>query len=311
MAIVTENWSDRSYSRTRATKGYVVTGVANESEAEAAVPYQKGSSHPLNATLIAESPEADSQRGPNAFHVVVTFTTDAEPNVVEDPFTQTPEIDWDIGNELQQFDADVDGNPIVNSAGDPLDPPPAWDVGTIGCVIWKWKQSFNPVAALQFQNTIVAQTFSFFGMFTIDRGQGRCIAIRPAGAYKVEDTEKVRVGHYFEFRKGKEGITNLSGHDGFWGRSRDQGRNSFIVGGDKRKLCDNLGVEVSVDQPLDGTGVPLVTAHRLYVNPLDPELAVTPNPSPPLNQVIEQVPGGDAYIRWKKFPYSTWTGIFD
>lgn len=84
--------------------------------------------HPSNGSFTARSLEVDSRSDtPYAYDVVVTYSTepfrsDVDQQNILNPLNRPPRITWD-SETVQQFTTkDKNGKPMLNSAGDPLEP---------------------------------------------------------------------------------------------------------------------------------------------------------------------------------------------
>lgn len=87
---------------------------------------QKGEAHPAVAGFVAQKPEADAI-GPHFYRVIVRYseargggTAEAEP---ENPLARRAGISWDLETTTEPIESDIEGKPIMNSAGEPFDPP--------------------------------------------------------------------------------------------------------------------------------------------------------------------------------------------
>src|SRR5690349_15654874 len=118
---VTENWSDRRFVPGQfAQRGWIVTGVSNESEAITAVGSNAGvgGSFILDGRLLAQPADVTREGGPLAFHVVVQYRPregDLAPAI-----DNLIEFEWEEGSSSEPSDVDAEGRAIVNAAGFPF-----------------------------------------------------------------------------------------------------------------------------------------------------------------------------------------------
>jgi len=84
-----------------------------------------GQRHPADPTAVCRSvdPKAIS---PTLWRVTASYYSPSggvnEQGEPVNPLDMPPEVHWGFEQIMQQVDTDLDGNPIVNAAGDPFDP---------------------------------------------------------------------------------------------------------------------------------------------------------------------------------------------
>jgi hypothetical protein len=294
-AVATERWSDRRYARGKsATKAYDVVYAANEDEAVNAngVPGE-GEKHPLDGRLFAEPPEA-SREGFNYYVVRVTYTLDeggeGGTQRPDNPLDELPRIQWDIGSTGEAFDRDVDGNPIVNSAGDAFDPPPSSDYVSVFFTISRNEQTYNAPQALVFQNKVNSTALSILGMFAVEPGQLRIISIKPTHDYD-SSAEFVNVAYQFEARV-----------DGHQLRILDQGQRGIYTNADDEisigEIFDGDGNQVSSPVLLNGGGAPLNPQFKVA----NTDTEGLSSASPPAGATLDPPDGdGPKFLIYKRY----------
>lgn len=223
-----------------------VTGASTGSEALDApgVPHQNDS-HPWDVLLLAQQPTV-TREGFNLYLVSVDYVrlggsgSNPDPN---DPLNAPLVYRWEMGNTTESVDRDAAGNPILNSVGEPFDPPPTKNIGTLFLTVTRNEPSYDPGIALTYQNK--RNSDQFFGA---EAGQALCLSIAPAEAFAA-DAEYIPVQYHFEFRADK-----------FRHRIRDQGLNGRFDDNGTSKIAPfymNSTDRASTPILLDGTGKPM------------------------------------------------------
>lgn len=176
----------------------------------------------------------------------------------DDPFASPTRYRWRPVSQSAQRDTDADGNPILNSAGDPFSNPVQGFLNTYIVEATRNEPAFNSPMAVQSQNTVNADSFTLAGN-TIQPGEALCTGIFPSSAYTLSQ-EYVEVTYQFEIRERLtlSGGARVTAHVH---RIMDAGRQAFIRGLAKVAIYNTNGdgVEpslVSNDVPLD-RGAPI------------------------------------------------------
>jgi hypothetical protein len=236
MAIeVSENWSDQNLALAgdvktwTAQRGFIVTGISNETEATIASgsPYgtipQVNEVHPRNRFLRVN--KVTPQRiSPVACHVIIAYGVGQQPSQ-QDPLADKPRIRWQLGSTTEPIDRDVEGNPIVNSAGDAFDPPLNTEFTTLFLTYTRNEPYFDIQKALTYSNTVNSNSFTIRGAGIVAPGQIKCDSIQPAGEY-TDDADFVPIVYSFEIRRGNKQDSDGS-WDGFKLRVLDQGLRAY------------------------------------------------------------------------------------
>jgi hypothetical protein len=91
-----------------------------------------------------------------------TVTVDYGPGEASDnPLDEPPQLDWQFTAYERPVDQDTSGNPIVNTAGDPFDPPPMRDDSRPVLVITRNELTFNPATSWEYRDTL--NNAAFYG----------------------------------------------------------------------------------------------------------------------------------------------------
>lgn len=119
-----------------------------------------GSLHPENFALYCARVSV-VQRNKFLWEVSVGYSNESEK--AEDPTDDAAEIDWDTEQFQKPAVKDRDGNAILNSAGDPFDPPAEMDDSRRVVTIKKNMEEV-PSWILDFQDVVNSSSFSVDGI---------------------------------------------------------------------------------------------------------------------------------------------------
>lgn len=173
------------------------------------------------------------------------------PEENDDPLAAPIRYRWRFGTSSEATDADVNGNPLLNSAGDPFADTIQTDIGSLFVDAIRNEAAFNPQFALAYLNKINSDAFTLAGQ-SLQPGQALCKGIVPA-EYTVQ-SEYVEVTYGFELRGYFPG-TNFTQ---FIHRIMDKGRRGWIY---ENQLVD-IGLQGDSGDNADtipvGDDVPLV-----------------------------------------------------
>lgn len=235
---------------------WVVSGANTGAEALDApdVPHQNNS-HPWDVLLLAQTPTV-TREGFNLYLVSVDYvrlsSTGTQPDPT-DPLNAPIRYRWAMGNTTESVDRDRDNNPIINSVGEPFDPAPTKNIGTLFLTVTRNEPSYDPGVALTFQNKLNSD-----GFFGAEPGQALCLSIAPESDYAA-DAEYVPVQYYFEFRADK--FRHRIRDQGLNGRYDDSGTSKiapFYLNGGKDRVASAV--------LLDGKGKPIDTSIKVGDN---------------------------------------------
>lgn len=216
MAVsVTRMWSpdsaDRDPDNQGASATWQVTGVASSIAAQTAVDATTSETpDQLNSVyqdrdgvsysyLLCDSVSV-STSGFEVFEVTATYSRPSDGGShnpePDNPLDRPVEYSWEIGTALQTIETDINGNAIVNAAGDPPEQPVQIEVTSVFLNCMRNEASFNAATAISFTNRVNAD--SFFGASS---GQAKCVGIR-SDKMTTPDSVYWPVHYRFEFRGG-------------------------------------------------------------------------------------------------------------
>jgi len=194
-----------------------------------------GQGHPNDSWLRVDSVEGRA-RGLLLFDVSVRYArrqrgTDPE---AQTPFDEPPEVEWswDVSTEAIDIDAQ-DGEPILNTAGEPFDPPITREVADLVLTITRAEPTYDPNKAMKFKN--VLNKTAFLG---IEAGKARCFPISARKVYEGPNDIFWRVTYRFGFRS-------------------DTWNQRVLCQGFRQKTGTNAAGEATYEQILDDVGNPL------------------------------------------------------
>jgi len=331
MAITyTESW-DQSFNDTKDDRDVAVTlhvvsdaAVLNGSNvltathatSGAAFP-SKGDAWPNNFRYRLHSRRAASFSGPRYAKVQLIYKTGpfGGEEATDDPLQAPVRYRWRPITQGEPTDIDIDGNPIINSAGDPFANPVQGFLNSYILEATRNEAGFNQQQAVMFQNAINSTAIQFGGS-TIEAGEAKCTGIYPANDFTLVD-EYVPVTYQFEIR---ERLTLGDGRriTSFVHRILDQGRQAWLYDGSKVPIYNRNGTianptPVTRDVPLD-RGVPIgepgdggETYYSVEVNFNPPDRGWSDNPQesnkvnePPLLAIDKDPDSGITFLYYKK-----------
>lgn len=195
--IVTEPYSDYRKGSSGAVIVKEVSGVTTAVQARAACRLDRNSPHPEDSSYICDN--WDSQKlAPDFLRMTFSFAPKdfADQN---NPLATPMRIKWDVGLSLEQFDRDINGNPIVNSALDPFDTPFQVEVPELTLDVVRWEPApFDFAKAASFVGTVNEGTLKIAGVPFKD-GQVFVRRIAPLNDYTL-DARAIEVGYSFCLR---------------------------------------------------------------------------------------------------------------
>jgi hypothetical protein len=255
-----------------ARETWVVVGTPDKQVAiESAIAFN--TPHGLNPNMRAGRRYADNYKGPLSWIVTAEFTFGdhglCEPNPLDEP----PEIEIQYGQLGGPADTDLDNNPILNSAGDPIHGGVFDVVRTVILCVRKNLPFFNVQMGIQYTNAVNSDPFVINGAGGVDPGQAICHFIKPARPYTAS-SPYIPVDYQFEFAP-------LANPWDF--HPTDQGRNGWYSQSGtptKGMFCYKSGDPVSEDVLLDGMGQPIDPAIRVR-DAAGGAQAPVPNPNLP------------------------------
>lgn len=293
MLKVTENWSARTLSLRwpwTATREFVVTGAATETEAltavDALVPSlaipQRNDGHPYNTDrLTCDGPAVKKWYGNDHWDVVCSYTADdgdKSDGQQADPLQEPVKIKWSSVIEGRASDFDLGNRPILSSAGQ--------NAGTMDLPI-RFKRLtivknfpfYDIILSETYENAVNSQPVNFAGVVTAAAHHMVCEAIEPAIEF-TPNAAFVPVAFNFLMI-----FDNSLGNYPFQHRMLDAGTEGWFASTGTNKSSapfltrDKPNDPLSHEIRLDGTGIPLTAPYKgsIGVNgKTGPVNAVTP-----------------------------------
>ena len=176
---------------------------------------------------------------PKHWHVRVEYDSSFEQEE-ENPLDRAAQYTWGFAQFQKVAWKDVDGKGIVNSAGDPFEPPPEIDDSRPVLSIVRNEAAFNPSLAIDYQDAVNSDAFLGF-----EAGQVKVANITAVSRFE-NNVRYWEVTYEFHFRRegwtlGVMDVGRFStGHVPLW--NKDESGQEI------------LGDQVTQDIPLDGSG---------------------------------------------------------
>lgn len=160
-----------------------------------------------------------------------------------DPLERQPQISWEYRETQEPLNEDIEGNPIVNSAGDPFDPPLLQDFLQPILKLTRNEANFDPALAYIYRGKVNATTF-----FGADPGYVKVGPITPQRVFNQD------IGWYwtvsYEFIFNEKTWTTRVYNVGYRHLDPDDDTK-------KIEITDRYGQKISSPWPLDEDGQPL------------------------------------------------------
>ena len=115
----------------------------------------KGTPHPDDSGLSSSQPQV-TKVSPTFFNVRVDY---GNVPTYEDPLTKPAEHSWSSVVSVEPTDVDALGDPILNAAGEPFDPPPTEGVRDPILTIVRNEAGFDPDTMLTYCDTVCLEPF--------------------------------------------------------------------------------------------------------------------------------------------------------
>ena len=158
------------------------------------------------------------------------------------PLTQHWEVNWGFARFQKAITKDVNGNAIVNSAGDPFDPPIEVDDDRPQLTITRYESSYSPTTAKTYKDAVNSDVVTIDGV-TFPAYTLKITSIA-AQRVAVNGTWYWRVTYTIEYRPETWRLQIL-----------DRGYRKKVVGGTQVQMFDaSSGVPHSAPKLLDGSG---------------------------------------------------------
>lgn len=270
MAIVTpeatERWQDyRFVAGESATRVWDVVGTRSVGRALVIRPVaRKNESHELDSRLIARAPEV-TRPGFELIRITVNYER-RDINSTESPFDEPPKIGWRTVTESDAVETDYDGNPLITSSYQGLDPPYQRDFNSKVLIYSRWEATYNEPKAEQFENTVNNSAVTLFNGLRFEAGRMRLMSYEPVEEYAL-DAPAVRVAYTFLIKRNRKFVG-----DAHQLRVLDQGTRGFYQRPDNRAIDTGYvttpgGDRCTTPVLLDGTGRPLDPAFKVEGRP--------------------------------------------
>ncbi len=222
---------------------------------------QIGNVHPADPIAFVRNQNAQpgGNKSPFIWEVRILYSTAFEVNT--DPTDDSPRVSWSTQQFQTPFIKDRSGNAVVNSAGDPFDPPAEKDDSR-----WAATLSVNlsvvPSNILLFRNAINSTTFAIDGI-TIAAQRAFMYAMSIGEVQNRNGVSYRALSYTTQLRDSTEAAWIIS--------IADMGFNQ-IVSGVKKEILQaggannpNDGEPFSAPQQLDGSGVAVASPTALTV----------------------------------------------
>ncbi len=125
----------------------------------------------------------------------------------QNPLMQPIDVEWDWRTQEIVADIDVDGNPILNTAFDPFDPPLMEDDPRPLLTVVRNEPTFNVAQAIQYRNAVNSDAFGGF-----DPLFARCLPIKSKNLFHQDVGWYSQTTYQFEFRPA---TSDSSGQNGY------------------------------------------------------------------------------------------------
>lgn len=246
---INEKW-ERTYTRTFRVimsetadgPSQAILAVTTGFDIRLQVPYEAGNDADFLAfckRIRAESVQSDGVE----YKVTVEYGPFDLVRDVENPLDAPPEVSWTFAQFERPVDQDVNGNPIVNTAGDPFDPPLMRDDSRPVLEIVRNEPSFDPNLAKGYKDRVNTDVF-------FDQAPGTVKVANITGRRKYNQN----IGLYYEVK--------------YEFAFQDEGWSSNVLNAGLRQIDNSTnppgrspilikGVPATEPIPLDNNGEPL------------------------------------------------------
>ena len=309
MASASERWTPRRFTKGKdgswsAIREFDIIAAANDAAAFSSpldssdlgtttglVPVFN-EDHPANSFLRVDNLELFLV-GFGLYRLVVSYSTPTGGSSHEDnddPLSQPMRIRWRRQIQVEQFDQDADGNPIVNSARDAFTNPQSRDITQRVIEITRYEPFYDVAKAEIYENTANQGVWTIAGFITVPEGTAKLNTYQPTDDYTLTD-EYVKVIYEIELRP-----------DGFRSRHLDEGPRANATNAERVKCYTVAGEELD-RVLLDGQGVPLDTGIRLGKGDLQREQLANPT-----GAIVESTANA-VFLRYKRYKLLNFTGL--
>ncbi len=247
----------------RASQTFQVTEAANEADAVAQIPYQLGSDHDVYGSALKVNFIDPQQKGPAGFwEVRVDFSSD-RPELNGTPLNTKPKYRWTRAVVTEEVDRDFDGNPIMNSAGDPPGNHPTVEIYDLVLGWTQYEPFFNLRGSMEYVGAVNSDNFTLLTreiQALVFGGECQCTAWEPVGDIELGQS-LVQVYREFRFRQ-RIKIKDDAWASAFDFRFMDQGNRGWYVDSTDNDVIRGEFWEPSLKAAidltrLDGHGAPI------------------------------------------------------
>jgi len=140
-----------------------VTDGAQTARLAAGVP-DIGDAHPGDATAKAYRVDPQGTASSLAWYVYVDYRRPTHKTKAEDPLDDPVQIEWGFRTVSAVLEKDRNGNGILNSAGEPFDPPLEDDVHILTLTVTRNEPTFSANTANNYVNTVNSGTVTLCGL---------------------------------------------------------------------------------------------------------------------------------------------------
>ena len=215
-----------------------------------------GSRHPYSPWVYVTGVRARQKTGPMNWMVEVIYSTrpvqsgEEIINPFVNPLDQPWEVEWTFVTSNEAIDRDVNGKPIMNSAGESFDPPITKDIQDLVLRVVRNEAYYNAAVAADYIGSINRDWFKGFapGMVRCTDCSGRLM--------RSANMVYWQVSYEFQMRTEKDSETNEV--IGWRRRILDQGFRELVKQDDEtykaERITDVNGNPISEPWPLDGKG---------------------------------------------------------
>lgn len=307
----TERWSPESSRkgadfRWTATRGFDVTGFANEAECYDAPLVRShlpnngrlpviNDPHPLYPRMLCDG-VGITESTPTLKRMEASYSIPVSGSIhqeEDDKLSSPMRIRWERTQITEDVDRDIVGNRLMNSAREAFKSPFARRMTQIVLVLSRFEPFYDALKAQEFENTVNNGPVTLGGYIWPDQTV-LCSIIAPSQEYKVGDSV-ILIEYRFEMRK-----------DRWDSRHLDAGFNVHVGDGENAALYLANGERVSGEPALlNGKGIAINTTLKAgsHLNPREQ----VERDGPPPGAILEEIPpsdeftGATAYLRYQQY----------
>lgn len=238
--------------------------------------------HGDDLSAVCTNVRVQSTGDKNVWRVYCDFTTNFNPErATSDPRLEWPEIESGFTTYRMVASHDIAGTPILNSAGDPFDPPLEDDI-IVPCLIITRNESstdYSLAKQQQYALTVNSAAVTVAG-YQIPIGEGRLAEYGASPQYRRD----------YQYFKTRYNVELMSGLPQQWKRRLMDAGFYTHVSNVRTHIMDDSGNRVVEPQRLDGAGGTLAGS--------------TATPSAPFFAY-----GGSVYADWKTKREANWSAL--